>query len=111
MVFPASPLAKINLVEAIPSTSRNIVPRRIIEGKDANSRGLFTKSDIIRRTIPRVIFKLIAPSITTGGTSIINIRISPKTNTPKAISLIGIVGAPPALAKSHSLKFFNKRVL
>ena len=36
---PASPFARISLVDAIPSTSLNIVPIRMIEGNAASSRG------------------------------------------------------------------------
>ena len=86
---PASPFAKIKRVEAIESTSLNIVPIRIIDGNAASSRGFCTYSEIINNTMPRVMFKLMEKFITQLGISISNIKIKMITNTARKISLIG----------------------
>ena len=91
---PASPLARISLVEAMERTSLNIVPINIIEGNEANSKGLCIYKEIIKSNIPRVILKLIAKLTTTGGSSIINRTISNITNIANEISLI-IEGLAP----------------
>jgi hypothetical protein len=73
----------------MPRTSRNIVPIRIIDGKDASSRGLWMYKDIIRSTMPRVKFKLMEKLIIQVGISISRISISIITNIARKISLIG----------------------
>ena len=92
---PASPLARISLVDAIESTSLNIVPIRIIEGKDANSRVFRTYKDIIKSTTPRVIFKQIETFTTQLGNSTSKRTINSKTNIAIATSLKFVPPAEP----------------
>ena len=93
---PASPFARISLVDAIDNTRRNIVPIRIIEGNAASSSGFWTYRDIIRRTIPKVIFSEIEKLITQFGISIMRINTKTITKSANAISDIGLLCCPSA---------------
>ena len=101
---PASPFAKIKRVEAIDKTRRNIVPKRIIDGNAANSNGFCTYKDIIKSTIPKVMFKLIEKLITHEGISTNKIRINVSTKQARNISLIGLCSASAAI-KTLSMLF------
>ena len=100
---PASPFARINLVDAIERTSLNIVPNNIIDGNAANSRVFCTYKAIIKSTIPRVIFKLMEKFITQVGISTSKINSNVNTKTAKKISLIGLLPELPC-----AIKFLSK---
>ena len=91
---PASPFARIHLVDAILNTRRNIVPIRMIEGNVDNSSGFEIYKDIISKVIPSVMLKLIAKFIIQVGSSISRIKTKSSTNIASEISLIGF-GFPP----------------
>ena len=75
----------------------------MIEGNDASSNGFCTNSEIISKTIPKVIFKAIETSTIQGGSSISKIKISESTNIANANSLNGNVDNAPCFA----ILYFN----
>ena len=87
---PASPFARISLVEAIDKTRRNIVPIRIIEGNEASSRGFCTNKENINKTTPKAMFNEIEKFIIQLGTSINKIKISAITKSAIKTSLTGL---------------------